>query len=1092
MTCYVRRTLCWLSLALLICCPSMLRAQATQSSLLGTVFDASNSPIPGAKILLRNEGTNIDIATESQANGDYRFSGLEAGTFQITVAATGFKTITQTAIGLTPSQDKRVDFHLQIGDSATTVTVEGGTSQLETETSTLSNLKTTQDFKELPLSIYGRGWANVTTVVAGVQSSSGFEVNGARDTANNFTSDGISVNDIVSSRNTPNGFSGEVESLENVKVMTANNSAEYPQVAQFNAISRSGTNQLHGSVFWGNFNSFLSARSWADQTAPSFTNSNEFAITNGGPVILPKIYNGKDRTFYFFSYGGQRYRIGNRQYLTLPTDAFREGDFSAIAGSTTIVDPLTGLPFPGNKIPSSRISSVSQKVQSLLYPQANLTGVGVFGYNNYYKDPGGQFNSDVYSWRVDHKISDRNYLFVRYGWTKTNQDYYAGALLDGNGSGNEKDNFPSNFIVISDTHSFTPSLVNEAKIGFSRLSYAITDINYGKDYLSQLGINGISNPGNDPAIAGMPEFDFNGGVPFAGTGAENIASQAQNTFEWVDNLSWFRGRHTWKAGFDIRRYQINDENKPQSLRGQYGFDDQLSGFSYANFLLGLPSGATRSIARPNAYARSSEFGFYLQDDFKLAQRITLNYGLRYEYQTPWVEKYNRLYTFDPSMNAIVTAGNTLPTDLVPAVVASLPSIITAKQAGLPVRSLYKSDPFNFSPRIGLAIRPFGNSTTVVRMGYGIYTQMWPGLLATQNTGGPWQSDQSFIIQNNKPSIQFPNPFVTTSQYSGLQGVTGLNPDFPNERTQQWSASVGHQIWNTVIDVAYTGTRAQNIPYSQNLNLPHPSTSPYNPATVPFPAFTSVLYQQAGGMSGYNGLTVQADRHLSRGLTFNANYTWAKALTNVNLRSYNPVPQQNQYELQLERADDPNIRRQQLRFSFVYELPVGRGKAFLGGAPGVVDQIVGGWQLSGITTMYSGARLSPSFSGTDPANTNQFSGRPDRVGNGSIDYSGVTIKNHQPIFDIADFAQPASGRGYYGNSARYILTGPDQITWNSVLSKNFYLLHERARLQMRLEAFNALNRSNFANPSTNINSGAFGVVTYAGAARSLLLGMRLDY
>jgi hypothetical protein len=293
-------------------------------------------------------------------------------------------------------------------------------------------------------------------------------------------------------------------------------------------------------------------------------------------------------------------------------------------------------------------------------------------------------------------------------------------------------------------------------------------------------------------------------------------------------------------------------------------------------------------------------------------------------------------------------------------------------------------------------------------------------------------------------------------------------------------------------VAYTGTRAQNIPYSQDLNLPYPSTTPFNFANLPFPAFTSVLYQQAGGMSSYNGLTIQGDRHISRGLTFNVNYTWAKALTNVDLRTYNSVPQQNQYDLRLERADDPNIRQQQLRFSFVYELPFGRGKALLGSAHGVLDQLVSGWQLSGITTMYSGQLLTPTFSGTDPAYTNQFTGRPDRIANGNLDYSRADIKDHEPIFDINAFVQPATGRGYYGNSARDILEGPGQVTWNSVLGKNFYLFNERTRMQVRVEAFNAFNRANFANPNTNINSGAFGVVTYAGAGRSILLSMRLDY
>ena len=486
------------------------------------------------------------------------------------------------------------------------------------------------------------------------------------------------------------------------------------------------------------------------------------------------------------------------------------------------------------------------------------------------------------------------------------------------------------------------------------------------------------------------------------------------------------------------------------------------------------------------------FGIYLQDDFKLSRRLTLTYGLRYEYQTPWVDKYDRMFSFDAKSGSLVTAGTSLPNDLVPSMVNTLP-IIPASQAGLPTRSLLQRDGNNFSPRAGLAFRPFSDTTTVVRAGYGVYTQMWPGLLALNATGGPWQSTETFIIENNQPTIAFPNPFATTSTFSGLQSLGALSANFPNERSQQWNVSVGRQIWGTAVDVAYVGTKAENVPYVDNLNLLPPSTLPYSSARRPYPLFNAINLTQSGGSSIYHGLTVQADRRMSKGLYFNANYTWAKALTDVNLRSYAAGAQQNQYQRYLERADDPNIRRHQLRFSYVYDLPFGRGQKLLSKLPKAADLVIGGWQLSGITTMQTGARLSPGFSGVDPANTNQTSGRPDRTGDGNLDSGSMRdlIKSHQPIFNRSAFVVPAAGRGFYGNSARYILTGPGQMIWNAVMAKNFSI-RERARFQFRCEAFNAFNRANFGNPGTNISSGSFGLVTGASSGRSLLLGLRLDY
>ncbi len=1073
--------------------------QATQSTILGTVTDPSGAVVTGASVNVKNEGTSFERTIVTDESGDYRVAGLEGGRYQVSVSAPGFKTFVRSQIVLDSSQIKRVDANLEVGEASNTVTVVGDVGQLETETSSLSNVKTTQDFVQLPQSVYGRGWPNVVFVTAGVQSGGvdgccGVVINGARDTANNFTSDGITMNDVVGGRQTANGFpGGDIESYQEFKIMTANNSAEYPQVAQLSMISRSGSNEIHGSFYWGIYNSITNARAWNDPTKPSFENHNMFAINNGGPVFIPKVYNGHEKTFYFFHYSGARYHTGNRFRVSVPTPAFRNGDFSALLGKITIKDPLTGVPFPNNQIPADRISSVSKNVQDLVYPDPNLTGLGDFGLTeNYYADPGYQFIADGLSARVDHKITNRNTVYVRVGLTIHNHDISKGELKDGYGSNGWIGNVPGRAVTISDTHTFSPTLVNEAKLGYMRNAYFDTDYNFGKQ--PNIGLEGIANPNSDPAVGGLPAFSFGGAIPFDSTGLNWLNSNAnpQNNYQVIDNLSWYRSRHTFKMGADVRWYQANDSSVPASLRGAFSFDDQLSGLAYANFLLGFPSYAERSIARPAAYLRSSQFGFYFQDDFKVNQKITLNYGLRYEYQTPWVDKYDRLYSFDPKTGSLVTAGTSIPTDLVPAVAAALP-IITASQAGFPIRSLMETDANNWEPRVGLAIRPFANASTVIRLGFGLYTQMWPGSLGMNATGGPWQSTESYVIEGNKPSISFPNPFLTTSQFSGLQSIGGLSVKFPNEQTQQWNMSVGRQIWNTAFEINYVGTKAQNIPFVQDLNLLHPSTEPYSSANRPYPLFNSASLTQSGGSSIYHGMNIEANRRMSGGLSFNVNYTWAKGLTDVSLTNYATGFSQNQYARYLERADDSWIRRQQLRFSYIYELPFGRGKRFLKDLPSVPNTILGGWQLNGITTMSTGPRISPSFSGTDPTNTNQFNGgRPDRVGDGNL--SGNIrdlIKSGMPIFDASAFVQPANGRGSYGNSARDILTGPGGQSWNMVVAKNFPL-KERVRLQFRWEMFNAFNRANFGNPSTNISGGDFGLVTNAGNMRKMLFALRLDY
>lgn len=1075
-------------------------AQSVQGTILGTVTDPKGAVVPGTTVVITNRGTSFQRTAVTGSTGNYRVPSLEPGTYSVAVSLAGFKRWESNSFPLAANEIRRVDVKLQVGSTRTTVTVRAAVgTALNTETATLSNLHTSTEFTQLPLSIYGQSAFNVLKVTAGAQTANGqVVVNGAPDTGNDYTIDGVGHNDVVSSRQAPNNFDLWIDGIQQIKVQTANNSAEYSQVTQFIGVSKSGTNQLHGSLWWSNFNSYFSTRDFFDTTSqkPSFTNNNEFSVTLGGPVVIPHVYNGHDKTFFFFSYGGQRYRIGNRGYVSVPTEAFRQGDFSAIASAVTIRDPQTGTPgdpstwqpFPGNIIPTSRISSVSAAFQSLLYPKPNRSGTGAYGINNNYTfDPGGQFNNDVYSIRVDQKLSDRNTMFVRVGDTPTNQDHYPGYLLDSRDT-SDFGNVPGKFVVITDTHTFSPHLVNEAHVGFVRLFYNdVFGAPLDQNYVQALGLQGISNPGNVDYLNALPAFSF---TRFAGASGSSVHYQAQNTYEWTDNMTWIHGRHTFKWGGDVSRYQINNVSVPGNQTGSFGFNDTITGFDYASFLLGLPTTTSLATPTPASYPRSTSYGFYIQDEMQVSHKLTLNYGIRYQYQSPWADKYNRTYTFNPSNGDLVVASSTMPTDLVPEVAATLP-IETATQAGYPVHTLMYADTNNWNPRLGVAYRPFANSKTVVRLGYGWYTEIFPGLLGMQGTGGPWTTNTSYNYLGGQPTQSFPDPFTASTSFQGVSNINVVDPRMVNERAQQWNVSVGQELWGTAIDVAYVGTLATRLPVSEDLNLLHPSTQPFNAANRPYPLFNQVNYIQPGGQSIYDGLNIQATHRFKNGLEFDVNYTWGKALTDASLRAYPAGFQQNQYDYRLERAPDPNVRNQQLVFDYIYELPIGRGKYFLPQLNPVLNGFIGGWQVNGITTMYTGQYLNPTFSGVDPANTDQFSGRPDCVGDPNIGSIGNLVRANQPMWNVSAFSLPQAGRGYYGNCARSVLVGPGTSLWNAGLSKNF-MLHEGVRLQIQWQLFNAWNHPNFSNGNTNITSGSFGITSYGGGGREMMFGARLDF
>lgn len=601
-----------------------------------------------------------------------------------------------------------------------------------------------------------------------------------------------------------------------------------------------------------------------------------------------------------------------------------------------------------------------------------------------------------------------------------------------------------------------------------------------------LGLQGLSGTGDPNYANNLPRFTFD---RFRGVSGTNHNDQAQTTIEYTDNMTWIHGKHTFKWGTDIQRYQVNDNHIPNNHTGAFGFGDNISGFDYANFLLGYPSTTTLATPRPAAYPRSTLFAFYVQDDMRVTPKLTLNYGIRYQYQSPWTEKFDRRYTFDLANGNLVVAGTSMPTDLVPQVAATLP-IETSTQAGFPAHSLQNADKNNWNPRIGLAYRPFGGDKTVVRAAYGWYTTLFPGSMGLTGLGGPWETNTSFNYQGGAVTQMFPDPFTQSTGFQGVTSISVIDPHFQNMRSQQWNVSIGREFLGTAIDIAYTGTKTTHLPFTMNYNLLHPSTTPFDPANRPYPLFNAVDMQESGSSSIYHGLTIQADHRFRNELQFNAIYAWGKAMTSASLWGGTGFTQ-NQYDRKLEYARDPLVRSQQLRFDFIYELPVGNGKAFLSGINPVLNQVIGGWQVVGIASMYTGIYLDPRFSCTDPANTNQYGGRPDCIGNGNIGNIGDLVRAGQPMFNISAFALPAQGRGYYGNCARRGLVGPGTNLWNAGLSKNF-ILHEGVRLQIQWELFNAFNHPNFGNGNTNISSGNFGRTYYGGGGREMMFGARIDF
>jgi Carboxypeptidase regulatory-like domain len=1028
--------------------PIALRAQGPAASVTGEVRDPSGAIIAVAKVTVRNTATNVDHSTVTDAAGIYVVNALQPGPYEIEVESPGFKREVRGGIVLEVAQAARVDFTLQLGNTADSVSVTASASLVETETASTGQVVDNRKVTELPLN--GRLFYDLTLLVPGAYQPAenstvgyrgGFNVAGADETENNFSVNGIDNND--SGINGPT-FWPSIDSIQEFKVLTGIFPAEYGHSAgsQVIVVTKSGTNEFHGSAFEFLRNQFLDANNYF---APPGTQTpykqNQFGGTLGGPIR-------KNKTFFFYSYEGLRLREGITSLATIPTQAMLTGNFSALlslAKPIQLKNPLTGAPFAGDVIPQSMLSHLGGLLAAYYPAPTSPTPAGQLPSSNYDFNETQTSTMNENSLRIDHSFSAADNLYGNYNRYNDPQFLPQNTLcgsstLPGFGC---NAGLTTQLGAVDETHIFTPSLINDFRAGVNRL----VQPRIQQDVTATF-------PGLPGAFLGY--LANNTGVPSTSVtgystlgGATNLPSnRLDTTYQLIDNMTWIKGKHSIKFGGDWRKF-MSTNLQTSNGRGSLSFTGSApgptSGYPMADLLLGLPTTTSRNPYSPWFYERLGSASAFIQDDYKITPWLTLNIGLRYEFEGVISEKYGRMSSFDPT----VPGGGLRVED----------------ENGLG-NTLYQPDYKNFAPRFGFAWQPTHKSSTVVRGGYGIFYNQTTTLngFYTLATNAPFRDPQTFTSTTANPIQLDVNPFPA-SLSANSSTASGISPYFPTAYVQQWDLDVERQLGQDILlDVGYRGSKGTDLPLSYNPNQPLPGTGN---AGRPYQNFGNITYYIDTGNSEFNSLIARLDKRLSHGVSMLVSYTYGKSIDEgsgpASASDASGGPQNSRDLFAGERGlSDFNVRNR-LVMSPIWALPFGRsGKTFS-------DKLIGGWQLSGIFTVQSGRPFTARESGNISL-TLQDADRPNAVP-GCNPNNGPKSVNEW--MNISCFTLPATGT--FGDVGRNTLTGPGMVDLDMAIARVFNI-KERARLQLRGEAFNTANHPIFEQPNATQNSPSFGKIT----------------
>ncbi len=1051
--------------------------QQPTAQVTGLVTDSTGGVIPDADIRVTNVDTGVRVDATSNESGNYAVSNLAPGDYQITVMKDGFTTVHRGGINLVVSQVARLDFSLSVGSTKDTIEIKATAPLLESSTASLGQVIETRAVSDLPLN--GRNFLQLAKLSTGVlepkpgdrnAAGGSFIANGVRAQLNNFLLDGVDNNaKVVDQQNSsPVVVQPSVDAVQEFKVETNNYSAQYGYSAGavVNATIKGGTNQLHGGVFEFLRNDLFDARNYfasPDAVKPELRR-NQFGGTLGGPIV-------RNKAFLFGSFEQTRERDGITYVTTVPTAAMRAGDFT---GQPVIFDPNTtknlggGIysrtAFPNNKIPLSRFDPAALKLLAI-FPSATTGG----SFNNYVVSPVQSLTTNRFDFRHDFQISQSDDLFARYSYFTNDYTYpgpFAPPLVGSTTFQNSVKATLGNGAGFGETHIFNGRMVNEFRAGYNRIQDNLDP--FVNDYIDdQFSLGGIPR---QPGVSGLPSISISG-LTTIGEATFLPNSKISEALTFEDHVSLLVGAHSLKFGGSYRFvrswYAISS-----AARGTYNFNGGFSqdpqnrsktGAGLADFILGVPnsSGISNFL---QGDLRNKYYGLFLQDDWKVSTRLTLNVGLRYEVWTQPVERTDRQANFFLADRKLAFADNKVP-DGVPA------SVVENVPGGIGSRSLMKSFYTNLAPRLGFAYQ--ASSSFVVRGGAGVFYADTPFIGASGRlpANPPYAISNTYATDNITPivllSSGFPAGAVTALDFNSVNLVS-FAPDLRNGTVYHWSLGVQKQIGQFVFDANYVGTRAVNMPLGYNANQAF--AGPGSVASRrPYPGFNNITMQIPAGVSRYNAMEMRAERRYSSGFSLLASYTFSRSLDNGGEQLIGDLNLRNVQNINWEYSLSAGDVRHRFVASALYDLPFGRSRRFdLKNA--IANAVAGGWQLNTIVTLRTGQPFTPSL-GVSSANTGDA--RPNRIGDGNLPGGQRSILNW---FDKSAFAAPPQYQ--YGNAGRNILFAPGAANVDLSLFKRFALtkVTDRAELQLRAEAFNFLNHPQFGRPNSRVDIAQGGTIT----------------
>ncbi len=1048
-------------------------AQAPLGTVTGIAVDPGQAVVPDATITLVSLDTGVkrDIVTNDA--GAYSFLNLLPGRYKLAAQAKGFRPLETPEFSLAAYRTIRQDLRFEVASTSTEVTVtEQVATVITTESPAIATSLSSRQILELPTNLRsvfnnagdsGLVFSMMPLAIPGVVqvgAGAAWLVPGSGANGVRLKVDGIETN--FGNFGGPDPVSQP--SFESVEEFTANvnsNRAEFGGIGNITTVTKAGTNNYHGGVFWYARNSAFDARN-AFQAAKPFQNIHNFGASMGGPLR-------KNSTFFYLTYDETR---GSRAYLfnaNVPTLAQRAGDF----GSTAIRNPLANnQPFEGNRIPASLLSPQARRAQDLFYPLPNF-GPPTLTAGNYRATFNGPEQHRIMEARVDQNFARGQSLFVRYQ-RKVHEYDIPGARgpLPPSTAGTSTNWRNVHFATVGHVAALRPNVFNEFRAGNVVLSSkSIADVT-GQPLTEQIGIAGLSSRAG---VAGIPNLLVAG---YSDVTQVLLNPVNDGHFQFSDNLTWTRGRHTAKFGFEFVRW-YNNRYMPveRAVFGQFNFNGRFSGNSYADLLLGLPNTVTRVDPYPAQYGRWNNISWYAQDDFKVSTRLTLSYGLRYEFNGPITMRDDNFYSFNPATGAVIVPSAASQRSFSPAFPRTVP-VVTGDSLGLG-RTLRNADKNNFAPRFGFSYQPGQNSRTVIRGGWGIYYAPYSAAITGSLAAGPYSlsATSTNAVTNSVAAFTFAAPFQSAST-PGTLNLNGVTPNLLNNYVMQYNLSVEREVLRDFgVRVSYIASRGVNLPYQRNVNQPPAGTGP---ARRPFPAFNNLIYADNGAYSSYSGLQVQANKRFAQGLQITSAWTWAKQISEVDDTGNADLNTaiEDAYNRRRDRADVYAVPRHQWMNQALYELPFARN-----------NKLLGGWQVNLLLNLQTGNFLNPQFAGPDPSNTFNFGGRPDVTG--SVDYP----KTLATWYDRSAFAIPPAGR--FGSAGRNIVVGPGYVLANFGLAKNIRL-ERLGNIQVAASFQNVLNHVNYGQPNMTVTAAQGGAITSAhifpaaGSPRTGQLSLRWSF